>query len=328
MSKTRIVCIVGATASGKTGVAVKLAKRLHSEIVSADSMQVYKHMDIGSAKPTEKEREGIVHHLMDCLEISASRYSVSEYKEMASAAIRGIKKRGMIPIVAGGTGLYINALTYPLSFAEVEPDETLRAELKREEEKSPGILHKMLTECDPVTAERLHTNDTKRLVRAIEVYRISGKPLSEHGNDFRNEKQAETEFEPIMFQLTMPREMLYRRIEKRVDEMVDMGLSDEVKRIMQLDDFSEDLPSMQGLGYKQIISHILHGDPKTFEETVDKIKMETRRFAKRQLTWFRRDGRIREVDVTRFSSADETAEYIEEIVRREYAKTDAGNGAE
>ena len=317
MKKTKIVCIVGATASGKTAAAVELAKLCGGEIISADSMQVYKHMDIGSAKPTESEQQGIPHHLIDCIDIDRPGYSVSEYRELAKNAIYETERRGHLPIVAGGTGLYINSLVYPLNFAQADRDDELRERLRKEEEETPGILHRRLCEIDPVTAKRLHPNDTKRIIRAIEVYEKSGKPLSAHGNDFRNENGADIEFEPLLFGITMDRARLYARIEKRVDEMMEKGLLSEVKGIMALPSFREDLPSMQGLGYKQIISHLLHGNPPTLTETVDRIKLETRHFAKRQLTWFRRDERIVWLDAEEYESAKAMAEEMLKIVRNE-----------
>ena len=319
MKKPRIICITGATASGKTACSVALAKKLHGEIISADSMQVYKHMDIGSAKPTISEQAGITHHLIDCIEINAPGYSVSEYSALAREAIANITARGKMPIVCGGTGLYVNSLVYPLNFADAERDDALRAELSEREEKEAGYLHRRLSEIDPITAKRLHPNDKKRIIRAIEVYKKSGKPLSQHGNDFRNEGGAEIDFDPIMFGIGMPRDILYARIERRVDDMMARGLCDEVKAIMQLPEFSEDLPSMQGLGYKQLISHYLHGDPPTLEETVDKIKLETRHFAKRQLTWFRRDERIIWLDMTQYEDAEQAADYMMKIINERWS---------
>lgn len=314
MTKTRMICIAGATASGKTAAAVELAKLTDGEIVSADSMQVYRHMDIGSAKPTKEEMQGIPHHLIDCIEIDRHGYSVSEYRDLATKAIYDIAGRGKLPIVCGGTGLYINSLVYPLNFADADRDDALRERLRKMEEDEKGCLYAYLERIDEKTAKRLHPNDTKRIIRAIEVYEKSGKPLSEHGNDFRNENGADIEFDPVMFGITMPRELLYARIEKRVDAMMRDGLLQEVQSIMQLPCFSEELPAMQGLGYKQIISHILHNDPPTLEETIYRIKLETRHFAKRQLTWFRRDDRIKWIDATEYGGAEKTAQRMAQII--------------
>lgn len=317
MTKPRIVCIVGATASGKTDISVRLAGMLHTEIISADSIQVYKKLDIGSAKPSVEERAGVVHHLMDCIEINSPNYSVSEYKRLAGNAIYDITSRGMLPLIVGGTGLYVNALTYPLFFAEVKADEALRERLRKTENNSPGALHEMLEKTDPITAKRLHKNDTKRIIRALEVYELSGKPLSAHGNDFKNESGAETEFSPLILGITMPRDLLYQRIEQRVDMMMSKGLLDETKMLMQLPSFSRELPAMQGLGYKQLISHLLDNDPETLEETVAKIKLETRHFAKRQLTWFRRDNRIRWFDATDYTDVTTLTGAMYNVIKEE-----------
>ena len=314
MSKIKIACIVGATASGKTDVSVLAAKMLKAEIISADSIQVYKHLDIGSAKPTENEKCGVIHHMMDCIEPSEKSFSVSEYTQSAKRIIYDIADRNKLPLIVGGTGLYINALTQPLNFAEVGSDEQLRNELKQSEENSPGILFETLKQIDPITAQRLHPNDIKRIIRAIEVFKISGKPLSQHGNDFTNSKGNESEFESCIIGITMPREILYSRIEKRVDIMFEQGLLEETKQIIDSDGFNRDYPAMQALGYKQLISYLLDKNPSTLEETIDKIKLETRHFAKRQLTWFRRDKRINWIDITQFNSKQEAADKICNII--------------
>ena len=314
MSKVKIVCIVGATASGKTDIGVKLAQRLNTEIVSADSIQVYKHLDIGSAKPDLAEQCGITHHLIDCIEPTDDKFSVGRYRELAANVIYDIAGKNKLPVVVGGTGLYINSLTYPLNFAEVEADFALREYLRKIENEAPGKLHQMLYEIDPVTAERLHKNDTKRLIRAIEVYKVSGKPLSEHGNDFRNNASLECEFSPVMIGITMPREHLYERINKRVDIMMQKGLLEETERLIKMNGFSRTLPAFQALGYKQLIGYLLDKTPDTLEECVENIKRETRRFAKRQLTWFRRDTRIHWVDITAFDDKEKAVDEICEII--------------
>lgn len=293
--KLPVGMIVGPTASGKTALSVELAKRLDAEIVSADSIQIYKELDIGSAKPSLAERQGIPHHLIDFVDISDANFSVAEYQKLAASAIEDIAARGKFPIVAGGTGLYINSLTYPLSFTEIPGDKELRATLESLEAREPGSLRLRLQKADPVTAERLHPNDKKRIVRAIEVYELTGKPLSEHGNDFSNSDCKPIPYNPRMIGIDMPREKLYERIERRVDEMMAQGLLDEVCALKKSGCLAE-WPSMQGLGYKQLLCY-LNGDCDLYE-AVERIKRETRHFAKRQLTWFKRDKRIHWLDFT------------------------------
>lgn len=308
MGKIRLILIVGPTASGKTAAAVYAAKRLNGEVVSADSIQVYRGMDIGSAKPTLAERCGIPHHLMDAVDINSPRFSVAEFRSMAGEAIDDIAARGKQPIVAGGTGLYINSLVFPLSFTEVRSDEGLRAELMEIENKEGrGALHRLLSKEDPVSAERLHPNDTKRIVRALEVVRLTGKPIDAYGGDFSNKAGADIPYDPVMIGLTMPRELLYDRINRRVDIMIQSGLVDEARAIYDTG-YDRSLPALQGLGYRQLF-RVFDGEC-TLEEGIEAIKQETRRFAKRQLTWFRRDERIHWLDVSRFSEVNELGEAV------------------
>lgn len=281
--------IVGPTASGKTAASVYLAKRLNAEIISADSVQVYKGLDIGSAKPTMEERQGIPHHLMDAVDINSPRFSVAEFQCMAHEAICDITGRGKYPLVVGGTGLYVNSLTYPLDFTSSPGDEALRSELAKAEEAKPGSVYEMLKAEDPAAAARIHPNNVKRLIRALEVVRITGKGMDEHGGDFANEKEREIPYEPRIVGITYPREKLYERINRRVDIMMQSGLLEEARRIFDTD-YDLSLPSLQGLGYRQLFRHF-QGNC-TLEEAVDAIKNETRHFAKRQMTWFKRDKRI------------------------------------
>ncbi len=290
--------ILGPTASGKTALAVEAAKRMDAEIVSADSIQLYRGMDIGSAKPTAEERGGIAHHLLDAVDIGEADNSVAAYQKMAAAAIADIANRGKFPLIVGGTGLYVNALVYPLSFTNIPADAALREALAAEESETPGSLHTRLQAVDPASAARLHPHDTKRLIRALEVYTLTGKPIGELGGDFVNAANAPIPYAPRMLGLTMPREQLYARIDKRVDAMMASGLLDEVQTLVSLG-YSPALPAMQGLGYKQLYRY-LQGEY-TLDEAVETIKRETRRFAKRQLTWFRRDQRIQWLDVSLLS---------------------------
>lgn len=287
--------ILGPTASGKTALSVEAAKRLDAEIVSADSIQLYRGMDIGSAKPTLEERQGIPHHLLDAVGIGEPDFSVAAYQKLAAAAIADIAGRGKFPLVVGGTGLYVNALVYPLSFTNIPADTALREALAAKEAASPGSLHRQLQDVDPVSAARLHPNDAKRLIRALEVYKLTGKPIGELGGDFSNTANAPIAYAPRMVGLTMPREQLYARIDLRVDVMMQSGLLKEVENLVS-QGCAQDTPAMQGLGYKQLYRY-LQGEY-TLDEAVERIKRETRRFAKRQITWFKRDQRIQWLDIS------------------------------
>ena len=292
MNKTFCV-ITGPTACGKTALSIRLAHALDGEIVSADSVQVYCHLDIGSAKPTPEEREGVPHHLLDCVEVDEP-LSAAQYQRLAKCAIAEIQARGKMPIVVGGTGLYINALTTGLNFTGAAPDEAFRALWQKREAEEPGCAHRELLQCDPVTAKRLHPNDKKRVIRALEVLHLTGRPLSEQAPGFRQDKGSE---DIRMIGLTMPRELLYARIDERVDAMIHAGLIEEVQGLLARYDRS--LPSLQGLGYKEIAAY-LAGEC-TKEEAIAAIKLGTRHFAKRQMTWFKRDARIHWLDVSQLS---------------------------
>ena len=286
MSKIPLIVVAGPTASGKTGLAIDIANYVGGEIVSADSMQIYKYMNIGSAKPTQKERAKAVHHMIDFLEPDAE-FSVADYTEMAHKVIADIYERGKIPIMAGGTGLYINSVVNDVTFGEMDTDYELRESLhKTAEEKGSEYLLHMLSEFDEVSAKRLHPNNLRRIIRAIEFYKITGKPISEHQEET---KKTESRYNPRMLCVNCDREELYDRINRRVDMMMDEGLLDEVKRLMDMG-YTKDLNSMQGIGYKEVMDYF---DGKaSLEETVEIIKQSSRRYAKRQLTWFRRDERI------------------------------------
>jgi len=292
--RQRIVCIVGPTACHKTELSLELAKRVSGEIVSADSVQVYFGMDIGSAKPPLAERQGIPHHLIDCLHINTPEFSASMFRTMAAEAIDGIISRDNTPIVVGGSGLYVNALTYPLGFA-IPRNDAARENAIFEYDKSAEAAYARLTRVDPITAERLHPNDKKRIVRALEVFDCSGQPLSSYGADFQNSRGQEAPFEPMLIGLTMDREKLYKRINLRVDLMMERGLLAEAKAIYDAK-FDRGLPAMKSIGYQQLFAYF-DGNC-TLEEAVAKIKQDTRHFAKRQLTWFKRNDRIVWHDVT------------------------------
>ena len=274
---------------------MEAAKELDAEIVSADSVQVYEHLNIGSAKPTPEEMQGIPHYLVGEIPLDAPSFTVAEYQKRAMAAIDNILSRGKLPLVVGGTGLYINSLTYPMNFTEAAVDEGFREEWRIKEETEPGCAHKALEMIDPQSAERLHCNDKKRVIRALEIYHLTGKTLTEQSQDF---KKAAPPYEMVMIGLTMPRQLLYERIEKRVDLMMESGLLDEVRSILQMG-YDLGAPSLQGLGYKELIA-CLNGEY-SLEKAVAIIKQDTRRFAKRQWTWFRRDERICWFDTTQYT---------------------------
>ena len=297
-SRQRVVCIVGPTACHKTELSIELAKRTRGEIVSADSVQVYFHLDIGSAKPTMEERQGIPHHMIDCLPIDTADVSVSMFRSMAMDAINGIASRGNTPIVVGGSGLYVNALTYPLGFA-VPKNNEIRAAVSAEYDQNPQLAFERLKKRDPVSAQKLHPNDKKRIVRALEVYDCSGQPLSSYGADFLNSAGESPAVEPLLIGLTMDREQLYRRINLRVDRMMERGLLAEARAIYDAND-QRDLPALRSIGYQQLFAYF--DGVCSLEEAEEKIKQDTRRFAKRQLTWFRRDERITWYDATNWDS--------------------------
>lgn len=289
--KQKIFIIAGPTASGKTAAAIGTAKLMNAEIISADSIQIYRGLDIGSAKPSVREQDGVPHHLIDCVDIADGSFNVAMFRKCAIEKIHEINSRGKNALIVGGTGLYINALTYPLNFSGAEPDAARREELSRMEDADPGCLHRMLEGIDPEKAARLHVNDRKRIIRAIEIFEQTGETASAHVGDFSNERGAEIEFDPVIAALCFAdREKLYDRIERRVDLMLENGLLDEVKAIAAKG-YDRSLPALQGLGYKQLLMY-LDGEI-SLDEAVELIKRDTRRFAKRQISWFKRDKRIR-----------------------------------
>ncbi len=289
---SKLICIAGPTASGKTSFAVHLAKHINGEIISADSMQIYKYMNIGTAKPTEEEKQGIKHYLIDEITPFES-FSVNEFVIRAKKYIDEIRNKGKIPIVAGGTGLYINALTDNVKFTETEASPKLREELlKTAEEKGNDYLHNMLEEIDPESARRIHPNNLKRVIRAIEIYKTSGITMSEQN---LNSKKEPSPYDLSYLALTAPREYIYKRINKRVDIMLEKGLIEEVEALNKMG-LDKTYNSMQGIGYKQTLDY-LEGKM-SLSELSELIKQESRRYAKRQLTWFRRDERIKWADIT------------------------------
>lgn len=300
-SRQRVVCIVGPTACHKTELSIELAKRTRGEIVSADSVQVYFHLNIGSAKPTMEERQGVPHHMIDCLPIDTADVSVSMFRSMAMDAIKGIASRGNTPIIVGGSGLYVNALTYPLGFA-VPKSDVIRTLVAAEYDQDQMKTYERLKSIDALSAQKLHPNDKKRIVRALEVYDCSGRPLSSYGADFLNSAGESPSVEPFMIGLTMDREALYRRINLRVDLMMEQGLLQEARAIYEAP-YDRNLPALRSIGYQQLFAYF--DGACSLEEAVEKIKQDTRRFAKRQLTWFRRDERITWYDAADWDSIKE-----------------------
>lgn len=277
--KKPLIVIAGPTACGKTDISIELAKKIGGEIISGDSMQVYKLMDIGTAKVTNEEMCGIPHFLVDEL-YPDEQYNVMVFQKKAKEYMKGIYERGHVPIIVGGTGFYINALVYDNDFSEEEAP--IREELyKIAEEKGTEELHRMLREVDPEYADEIHHNNVKRVARALEHYRLTGEKMSEHN---KKSKQKESPYNTGFFILSMDREKLYERINLRVDIMMQNGLESEVRNLVNMG-YSPELVSMQGLGYKEFIPYF-NGEI-TLEEAVENIKKFTRRFAKRQLTWFR-----------------------------------------
>ena len=317
MDKPTVLFIVGPTASGKTDAAVSAALALGGEVVSADSIQIYRGLDKGSAKPTEEEKRGVPHHLIDIVDYTDGDYNVACFARDAARAIGDIVSRGRIPIVAGGTGLYVNSLLYPLDFTEVKPDRELRERLMAEEEDSPGILYERLSKLDPEAHARLHPNDLKRIVRALEVAYLTGSSMTEQGGDFLNEREGEIPYKPIIAGLTMDRAQLYERINLRVDMMLENGLEQEARALYEASGGNPPL-SLQAIGYKQFIAYF--EGTATYEETVELIKRETRRFAKRQIAWFKRDKRIAWFDPADCESKEKLHEAIIGYFKEEMEK--------
>ena len=290
-----LICIVGPTAVGKTEIAIQLAQHLDAEIVSLDSRQIYREMDIGTAKPTPDQRGAVPHHLIDCVDVDQP-FSVAEYQRLADVATTEIWERGKGTMAVGGAGLYFRGLIDGL-FEGPGADAEIRAKLQREAaEHGNAALHERLRQCDPETADRVHPNNRVKVIRALEVYELTGKPISALQEQWKRNKPR---YPFRAFGLDMPREALYRRIEDRVDRMVEIGLIEEVKGLLD-QGYPRDCVAMQSFGYKELIDYL--DGVRTFDEAIALLKQNTRRFAKRQLTWFRNDPRIDWLDVSQFSS--------------------------
>lgn len=278
--KNLVLACLGPTAVGKTKIAIQLANKLNGEIVNCDSMQIYRGLDIGTAKPTPEDQEKAIHHLIDFVD-PASRFTVADYQKLALEKIRGILERDRLPIVTGGTGLYLNSLVYDMDFSETKGDEKLRSKLyELLDQEGPYILHKKLRDLDPEVAERIHPHNARRVIRAIEVLKTQGQM-----DDFSKLKKKNSEFDFYLTALVRDRKEVYERINLRVDEMIAEGLITEVNNLL-LAGLDYQAASMQGIGYKEVVPYIKN--EYDFERMVYLIKRNTRRFAKRQLTWLRR----------------------------------------
>lgn len=299
-----VIIIVGPTASGKTSLSIELARLIDGSIVSADSMQIYKYMDIGTAKPDATEQSGIRHYMIDEVDPDEN-FSVAKYRELALGYISRIVAEGRHPVVAGGTGLYINSLLYNINFSETVCDEELREKLKAEaNEKGNRILYERLVAIDPEAAAKIHENDVKRVIRAIEVFTHTQMPISEHA---RLSRLKPPPYRYIVFGLNWDRSRLYERIDERIDKMLRKGLVEEVQRLAGMG-YDKGATSMQGIGYKEIFNYLKGGS--SLEETVEILKLNTRHYAKRQLTWFRRIDGIQWIDIDDNTDLKETAKKI------------------
>ena len=302
--KWPLLCIVGPTAVGKTSISIKVAKRLKGEIISGDSMQIYRYMDIGTAKPSPEEKKEVPHHLIDIIE-PHDPFSVADFQKEVFKLIPEIASRNRLPIMVGGTGLYLKAVIDQYDFSESKANWDLRKKLKDQANRW-GIehLYERLKKVDPLSAEKIHPHDEKRIIRALEVYLTTGRPIS---NQKRKPVEERISLKTLLIGLMMNRQRLYARIEERVDKMIEKGLEEEVRNLLK-QGYKPDLVSMQGLGYRHMIKYIK--GQYTKEEMVESLKRDTRRFAKRQLTLFRRDQGIKWINREDFSQEEEIVEKI------------------
>lgn len=301
MERQRVLVVVGPTAVGKTELSLQLAEDLGAEIISADSMQVYRGMDIGTAKPTSLERQRVVHHLLDVVDPDQS-FNVADYVQLAEVALTSMRARGVTPLLTGGTGLYIDALLDGFLFPDSSADPKLRAHLQAQATQNPQGLFQDLKQVDPESAQKIHPNDLRRIIRALEVYQRTGQPISE----LQRKKERESRpYDPVYIGLTRKRDELYARINKRVDQMIEQGLVAEVQGLLRT--YPQQPTALQALGYKEIVWYLL--GKMGFDEAVEILKRDTRRYAKRQLSWFQRNTRIRW-----FNYADQTVEQLRKSV--------------
>lgn len=314
-NRPKLIILTGPTAVGKTNLSIRLAKAVNGEIISADSMQVYKHMDIGSAKIMQEEMQGVPHHLIDILE-PWEDFHVVAFQEYCRKAMKEIYERGNVPILVGGTGFYIQAVLRDIDFTDKDDDTAYQQELESlAKEQGPQVLHDMLRQVDEVSAETIPAGNVKRVIRALEYYKLTGEPISVHNE---RERARENAYNACYFVLNDDRDKLYERIEKRVDIMLEQGLVEEVERLKSMG-CKRGQTGMQGIGYKEILD-FLEGQC-SLEEAVYLIKRDTRHFAKRQLTWFRREQDVIWLNRPEFSGGDEAIlKYMLEIIERRFDK--------
>lgn len=299
-----LIILTGPTAAGKTELSIKLAKKVGGEIISADSMQVYKKMNIGTAKIKPEEMDGIRHFLVDELD-PAEEFHVVSFQQMAKQALKEIYEKGKIPIVVGGTGFYIQALLYDIDFSKEDSDQEYREELRQlAAEKGNAYLHQQLSLVDPESALAIHENNTKRVIRALEFYKKTGSKISRHNEE---ERKKESCYNFVYFVLSHDREILYDRINKRVDKMIETGIISEVEQLAK-EGYTKDMVSMQGIGYKEVFDYL--DGRQSLEETTERIKKDTRHFAKRQLTWFRREKEVTMINRQDYQGEDEILAFM------------------
>lgn len=300
------IIILGPTASGKTEISIKLAKILNTEIVNADCLQIYKHLNIGTAKATIKEQDGIKHHLLDFVEPDCE-FSVSEYKNMAMPIILNLINQNKIPIIVGGTGFYVQSLLTNYEYGNSVKDENLRAELnKLAQEKGNREVYNYLVKIDPESAKNIHENDLKRVIRAIEIFKLTGTKKSELNNTMQNSMQ--TPLNPLIIVINRDRDELYERINKRVDIMIENGLVNEVEQLVKKFNLTKNNQSMQAIGYKEILDYLNH--ELTLNEAIEKIKISTRHYAKRQITWFKNQTNGIWINLSKTSTDDALKQII------------------
>ena len=311
MTKNKLIILAGPTASGKTSVSIDLAKKLGGEIISADSMQVYKYMDVGTAKISVEEMQGVKHHLIDVLDPKED-FNIVKFQNMVKCSIEEIVKNGHIPILVGGTGFYIQSVIYDIDFNNEDDNSSVRKKLEEEYDAfGADFMHEKLKKIDIVSAQTIHKNNKKRIIRAIEYFLINNEPISSH-NEVQREKKSPYDYR--FFVLNPPRDILYERINKRVDIMVENGLVDEVKKLREMGLSTANI-SMQGIGYKEIIEY-LDGEV-SLETAIENIKQNTRHMAKRQVTWFKREKDVIYVDPFSFESNDKIVDYMIEKINTE-----------
>ena len=311
MTKNKLIILAGPTASGKTSASIELAKRLGGEIISADSMQVYKYMDVGTAKISVEEMQGVKHHLIDVLDPKED-FNIVKFQNMVKCSIEEIVKNGHIPILVGGTGFYIQSVIYDIDFNNEDDNSSVRKKLEEEYDTlGADFMHEKLKKIDIVSAQNIHKNNKKRIIRAIEYFLINNEPISSH-NEVQREKKSPYDYR--FFVLNPPRDILYERINKRVDIMLENGLVDEVKKLREMGLSTANI-SMQGIGYKEIIEY-LDGEV-SLETAIENIKQNTRHMAKRQVTWFKREKDVIYVDPFSFESNDKIVDYMIEKINTE-----------